>query len=313
MRKPASELQTFLARVRRRLTAARVAEGLGAGAAGGALAAAVIAGILLWQSRPAGEISMLLIAAGAAAGVGFGILRRPTLHAAAMEADRQLRSSDLFSTALSITNQASDPWRRTVISLADARARSTSPADVVALRWGSRAWAGVALSLLLVLTLNLFTAVRSEAGRADQRSAVVVRDDAPRAQERRDGGSAISRRGGGETATADGEESSDWQADGGDAGEHALRPTGEAAGGGDAASDVFRESGSEASALDGQNNGTIGEGDATRMMADRSSFARPAPWRSADWQHHATDAREQINANRVPAKYHDLIEGYFQP
>jgi hypothetical protein len=79
---------------------------------------------------------------------------------ASMEADRQLGLQDLLGTALhlcdrsgSAPSQDSCAWCKTIVALADARARQLRPSAVALRRLGVRAWSGIGLSAALVLVI----------------------------------------------------------------------------------------------------------------------------------------------------------------
>ena len=154
-------LDRFLAALHRRLILVRVLECAGLGALVGCAVAAVLIPVLLWRQRPALPPSIGLLAAGAAAGLAWGIARRPNRLQAAAEADRQLGLADLLGTALTVAPRSREsdrdaeagPWLASVLSLADAATRAHAPSDVILHRVHARAWGGIVLAAALVLSL----------------------------------------------------------------------------------------------------------------------------------------------------------------
>ncbi len=145
---------TISCAVHRRLLALHTLECIGLTIALGCLPALLLVPILLWQRQPALTPILLVLSLSALAGTLRGWLTRPTLLAAALEADRQLKLSDLLGTALALRSSTSpDPWRSTIMALADSRCRTLSPSMLILHRLGVRAWGGVGLLVLLVLTL----------------------------------------------------------------------------------------------------------------------------------------------------------------
>jgi hypothetical protein len=174
-------LEQFLRAVHRRFVLARVVESAGAGALAGCAAAGLVLPLLLWRGEPAVLPAAGSIALGAVAGFWWGVARRPTPLAAAMEADRQLDCRDLLSTAAGVRAAgARDPWSQTVLALADARCRRHAPSQVVLRRYGSRAWGGIALAAAGVLTLAALLGDAGTAPAAASRRAVAVTGGAER-------------------------------------------------------------------------------------------------------------------------------------
>src|SRR5689334_12961153 len=92
--------ERFIHAVHRRWVVLRALERCGACAVVGCVIAAGMAGAGMWIGRDVLGVSAMLIAGGAVAGLAWGAARRPTLHMAAAEADRQLDLNDLLATAL---------------------------------------------------------------------------------------------------------------------------------------------------------------------------------------------------------------------
>jgi len=84
-----------------------------------------------------------------------------------MQADRQLRLSDLLGTALALRQRENpDEFEQAVMGLAEARCRGASPSAVVLNRLGARSWGGIGLTGAMVIGLGLMgggEAARTEA------------------------------------------------------------------------------------------------------------------------------------------------------
>lgn len=163
---PTPDLDRFLRVLRRRMVALHVLERCGLGVLGACGIALVLLPILLWRHQPAIGFSLITLCLGGAFGVVWGLLTRPTLLGATIQADRQLDLADLLSTALAAGGRrADDPWTRTIQALADARCRELSPSSIVLNHLGAQAWGGIGLGSALVLTLSLLgtSATLSEA------------------------------------------------------------------------------------------------------------------------------------------------------
>jgi len=149
----------FLQAVRRRLMLVRVAESIGVCCAIAAAAAVALIALLWWRGR-SGMPAAAVLVLGVICGWVLGMARRPTLLAAAMEADRQLGLHDLLGTALLACTEDDAPasgWRQAVAAMAQEHCRRLRPSQIVLRRLGARAWSGIGLSAALVLTLGLLT------------------------------------------------------------------------------------------------------------------------------------------------------------
>ena len=356
MPKPTNQLDRFVTALHRRLVVIRVLECAGLGALAGCAVAAALIPVLLWRDRPALPPSLGLLLIGAASGLAWGFVCRPTrLHAAA-EADRQLGLADLFGTALTVAPRSREsdrdadaaPWLETVQALADAASRAHAPSEVILHRLHARAWGGIALAALLVLSLaalveNQPTADASARRVADgtptrnpqspelantpeasSRAARAThapsasggpvtgpdRDDTGRTtHENSDGAPAeIPASPGGQNAT-----SGDNGAGGGNA--KANRPA--VAAPLPAAADAVARSSSD----QGVAGGGAGAVSVARPSADHAapgssggaSTPSPAtpPWRSPAWPADVARANAAVEGGRVPAAHRDLVRQYF--
>ena len=156
MASPAPHFHAFLRSVHRRLVVVRAAERTGLGVLAGCAAAGVLLPLLYWGGQGAVVPSLFLLGLGTIAGIAWGIASRPSVLVAAMEADRQLALADLLGTAAACDarpDAGDDPWRSTVLAVADDRCRQLAPSQVLLNRFGARAWGGIGLAAALVLTL----------------------------------------------------------------------------------------------------------------------------------------------------------------
>src|SRR5688572_21535800 len=179
MTRETNHLERFLRRVHRRWVLLRAVESAGVGAAIGCAAALALVPVLLWRDRPAVSVALTLMAVAGAAGLLFGLTRRPTLYAAAVEADRQLDLHDLLASALASLD-SNDGWGGAVVAHAEARCRTLSPDAILLNRLGVRAWSGIGLAAALVLTLSLLSS-RPEPSIASNTATVARRSAPPRA------------------------------------------------------------------------------------------------------------------------------------
>ncbi len=275
-------------------------------------------------------------------------VRHPTQLEAAMEADRQLKLADLFSTALSV-RQSADSWAQVIRTLAEERCRATSPSTVLLHRWGGRAWGGMGLAVALVVTFGLVFS-QSPAIRAGISPArVFVQQDNLGVPER--GSTGTYSRGGqpsvrrntmddtDPSAENDGQNTNtatqtDKNTTSDPASANAKRPSaadpnrsgGGAAGTSDAHSAMPPSiDGSNAAKRDGQGlTATGGQSDsasaAPNPTANSASGASGQgkrstsvpPWTSASWGEDRQRALEQINSRPEYDAYRDLIRGYFE-
>lgn len=167
-----SEFERFIGRVHRRYLALRILECAGLGVLGGCAAAALLLTIALWRGYPAFNLAVSAVAAGAAAGLLWGLTTRPTPLAAAMEADRQLGWADLLSSALTTRQTNDDPWIAAVAAAADTRCRGAAPSSVILNRLGARAWGGVGLAAALVIVLGLLPTYAAPTRAGEQSSSL---------------------------------------------------------------------------------------------------------------------------------------------
>ena len=124
----------------RKVMMVRAGEAAGVGAAMGAGTGVILTGIHLGL---AGVCAVILVGAGA--GFLLGMLRRPTSMAVAIEADRQMGSGELLSTAWMVTHTrrpSAVDWEGVVVALAEERCAGMDAARIAVAKMSSRAWAG---------------------------------------------------------------------------------------------------------------------------------------------------------------------------
>jgi hypothetical protein len=266
--------------------------------------------------------------------------------AAAAEADRQLRLSDLLGTAYLLRrSQTGDDFAAVVLAQAEARCRGVSPSVVILDRWGARGWGGVGLVVALVTGLSLV-------GPDDRRSEARASLSSAGPQSWRDLERHDRERGnvGQSTATPDyrrakpgtGADDADplksavstsepagrnasamkdpagaggaAEGTGGGTGRSASREnTGAAqtpAGAGGRGADDKGTSAGGGGATARAGNETAGGGGAAGVGGDSRP---PAPvWRSDQWPADQEAARAAVRGGAVPEAYRDLVRDYFE-
>jgi hypothetical protein len=168
-----SHFERFLKAVHRRAVAVRLAESAGIGLIVASGLAIVLLAIFIAMGRDGWALSLILLPAGALAGLVGGFWRLPTLTATAIRADRQLRLHDLLSTAI-VMRDASDPWAALVIKRADESARSLRAGDVILRRLSPRAWGGIGICAAVVGVMSLFNALPDSARATDQNEPATI-------------------------------------------------------------------------------------------------------------------------------------------
>lgn len=172
MSAPAPHLQRFLRSLHRRLAVQRGAERVGVCLLVASAAALLLEPILWWRGDSVLPVCLVALAGGSAAGILWGIARRPTRLAAAMEADRQLKWDDLLGTACLIDaaeENSQNSWDATILAIADAKCRQARASMVLFNRWGGRAWGGIGLTAMLTLALALIPSRTTRSDAADGR------------------------------------------------------------------------------------------------------------------------------------------------
>lgn len=350
MTRPGSQFEPFLRTVRRRLALVRVAEHAGIGALVGCVAAALFLPLLVWRSQPAVVPAGVLLALGAVVGGAWGVVRRPSLLAAAMEADRQLGLADLLGTATTVHAAAgADPWSRTVVALADECCRRNTPSQVLLNQLGARAWGGIGLAAALVMALaTLTTTPTGLVADGGARPGVVAlngprevagRRPAVRPQNSPAGAPGVTpgraqqnpAEQTGVAATHPPAPRESESAGSNNSRSRASGPDGQGGGAGKAPSlrpatpEAPPQTSSPARAGTRQGDDFGGSGTASANAppstpGDTAGAAaspgpateeRTPPWRTASWPADAKAARDAVDSGRVPDAYRDLVRAYF--
>ena len=335
--------ERFLQRVHRRQVALRLLERVGLGTLGGCAAALPLVGILLWRGMGAAQVAVAVPLIGAAAGVLWGVLVRPTRMATALEADRQLGWDDLLSSAMSIPAQFSnDAWAAAVRACADSKCRGFSPSTIVLHRFGARAWGGIGLSAAFVLALGSIPSIVAP-GRANDRqeldaNPLAVLSGAPPHMK---GAQVVPRRGSAQQEpedaslanaidsmalpVANGESVADSTSSRG-------ASASDSSGTGVGATQSKTAASPKPLGVGGTEAGSSTTGGRTGAGAGRTSAQLPAageasgqaaggadrpakvtpPWESAQWPADLLRANAALESGRVPDSYRDVIRDYFE-
>ena len=350
MSAPAPHFRAFVRSVHRRLVVVRAAERTGLGMLAGCVAAGALLPLLYWGAQPAVVPAMFLLGLGTVAGAAWGVVSRPSMLSAAMEADRQLGLADLLGTATACHPHAGahDPWQRTVLAVADDRCRQLTASQVLLNRFGARAWGGIGLATALVLTLAALssqpTNVRATPERAgnpaispvaprqpeSQRAhSAVVGTARPISRARPDGSTESGSRDQTgppaapvQTADKANPSSAAQSSAGGDEGlgggagrarqpqPSTPAPTASDAASPDAATGQPVGGSGRASAALPSSR-TSADAGGTTSAASPGPSDRVPPWQSESWPSDRRAAADAVDAGRVPDAYRDLVRDYF--
>ncbi|HSZ55101.1 MAG TPA: hypothetical protein VK797_05540 [Tepidisphaeraceae bacterium] len=320
----------------------RAVERAGLGLLGGCAAGLPLVAIAIWRGLPAVPLALTAICLGIACGMIWGWLTRPTLLAAAMEADRQLQSADLLSSALTVSATTDDPWARAVLREADRWSTMHSPSSVLLNRMGARAWGGVGLATALLILLALLPAYASptRAGQNGAGSVNLLSEEGASLQSQPSRPGSFSRRTPVEQEPEDARPSRMTTSDQteqdqiasqtaeGQAHESASR-SGDARGAGEshsrtsnqeplanpqtAAKGRDQSASGRAAAGVGQtaDHATSGAGVTAATPVAPRSVPNVPPWRSSHWASDIEHAEQAVQSGQVPDQYRDMIRGYF--
>jgi hypothetical protein len=258
-----------------------------------------------------------------------------------MEADRQLRLSDLLGTALSLPRDRHDSMEATVLAIAEARCRSVSPSAIALNRLGVRSWGGIALAGALVAGLGLFGGqtpassaqasgpktwqeIEREQDQANN-THISASPDLRRAHPGRGGddddhSSGSSQSEDGNTSTAktsasnNGAGSSEQGTGAGTAvsaskggdGAHKAPVTGGNTAGGANTGHTAAGGGSAATS-----EGTAADGSSGGATAGTSKARHVPVWRAQGWPAAQDAARDALRGGRIPDSYRPLVRDYF--
>jgi hypothetical protein len=337
------QFERFIKAVHRRMVLLRAAERLGLCLLGGCGVLLVLMPILIWRGQSGGELALGTLAVAAVAGLIWGLASRPGVLAAAIEADRQLRLSDLLGTALMLRrSKAAGDLEATVLALAEARCGQASPSAVVLNRFGARGWGGIGLAAAMVGGLCL---LGPDSARSQARAAAGPKSwqEVERENEKGNASKFVSKvdmrhtlEGNGSDedpassndktqddsagGAATGEKNPDKTSDGGNAGAGA----GAAQSGSKAHTTATVDPVSGASKTDAHATDTAGGGGAASEAGNNTTGAagstagqakgrRPAPvWQARDWPADREAARAAIRNGAVPDGYREMVRDYFE-
>lgn len=339
------QFERFLRRAHRRFTLLRLLEGAGLGILGGCAAGLPLVGILAYRGADGFGAASIAIAIGAAAGLLWGWLTRPSRMATALEADRQLGWADLLGSAILIRARSNeDPFAAAVVAEADARCRATTPGALVLHRLGARTWGGIGLASALVLVLGLLPTFAAPT-RADEHAnaargplALLQGEEPPvsntagpvprRAHRQQDPDDPNASRMGAEDVpsarpsdSAKGSpidearhstQSADASSHGGGAGQSKTDHPGQlraAQPTGAQSPDGAREgAGGTGRASAGSGNGA-GSGQSAGQASETAR--RAPPWQSSEWPAQGRRAMDAVESGKLPDAYRDVIREYF--
>jgi hypothetical protein len=162
----AASFDHFVNAVHRRFVTWRMLERTGLGLLGGSVSGLALLPLALWTGLATLPFVCATLSIGAALGMLWGALRRPTRLESAMQADRQLDLKDLLGTAWLLKSADSGPWAAAVVSTANARCATLTPRSVLLNRLGARAWAGIGLSAAAAIAPAMFFGLATDS-RAD--------------------------------------------------------------------------------------------------------------------------------------------------
>ena len=329
-----SSFERFLTKVHRRFVVLRVLEVTGLGVLAGCALGVPLAIVAIWQNVSTVPLAEGALALGAIGGLLTGIFLRPSLYDAATEADRQLDTSDLLSTALSMRHNP-DPWAGLVMASADRWSARVTASSVILNRLGARAWGGIGLATALLLVLSLFPTYASPIQAADhstspskgslhEQPAIALQGGVRRTAPEQNPedlsrnplpeGAATSR-----PASPSGKPSDAGQPN---AGRDAAQGQGEShtafSGQGPSNSTdatqsrTFSIQGSGADGA-GRSAQNAAPGNSTASHASASESTTPSvPWKSPQWPQQAQQALHALDTGQVPDAYRDVIHDYFE-
>src|SRR5450432_2221370 len=321
------KLEEFIQRVQRRWIAWRIAEFAAIGAAIAAGIGFFIVAILMWQSQAAIIPAMILLCIGAAAGAIWALIHRPTFLQTAIEADKQLNLHDLLSTAIRIET-SDEAFASVVIAQAEKTCRGISPNELILRRMGSRAWGGIGIFAALLLTLAMMSGqpIVSEA-----KSAIEMQQAKNTSVENKT-----------EQASAKFAESQiqnnkikeeQTRSDFGNSSSANHRSANDAVKNNSAGSTAARSNDARAESLEkiagknvtsenSQGMPSAGNGnESLNPMKSDALIASPGasaglsksipPWQAGNWSADRAAAERDIQANKIPDAYRDLVRDYF--
>lgn len=333
----------FITAVWRRILIVRIAESIAISISVASAVGLALIPILWWQRQSAMPLAFALLPLGAAAGLIWGISRRPTRFQAALEADRQLNLHDLLGTIHLLANHPSDPWRESLATISDNQCRALHPSAVIVNRLGLRSWSGVGILTALLLSIGLLTTrpintsaalVANENNQASPSNpkpliALENQNQPITARPPGTGGTDdISNRAADQNQPNDSPTNSSTPSNPNES--HSSAATDTSAGGGAAVTHpkqpplefpAITNTSANLSAHQGKSSDGPSDPRATATGAPEDSHATTAteivnhkspPWTSPNWQADANAAQSAINTGQVPDSDADLVRDYFR-
>ena len=344
MNASSGSFQRFLGRVHRRFVLVRALERAGLGFLGGCAIGLPLLAIAIWRGLSAESLALTAGCVGTATGLLWGCITRPSRLAAAMEADRQLKSADLLSSAMAASARADDPWAAAVVAAADRWAALHSPSAVLLNRLGARTWGGIGLAAALLAAIALLPiyASPSNAGQDGTSLVNLLPDESASSISGKTSPGSRARRSPaqqepedvhpGRIAAADHDaapqnENSSQFSDTPDRRSGAM--IGNAQGTGESHSQANHQQrldkpekatsglndsagGSTAAGLGRGVDRPRGRGAASGDVAGAAdASSQIPPWNSPHWLSDVEHARQAVQSGQVPDEYRDMIRGYF--
>jgi hypothetical protein len=332
------KLDRFLRRIQRRWIVVRAVERIGLCVLISSAIAIILSLILIFRGESSIALSSVCLTLGLLTGILVAWFTRPSPFDAAIEVDRQLNLADLLATALSIresktivADTVDSQWASTILALAEARCETIVNEPLMLHRFGIRAWSGIGLTTIVVLTLAMVSTnpLILNAAKVSRES---LRENPPqRVDEHLLAGSERSNDPQQSPAPESATRSRMQETDALKSTASEARPkdssaitdsTGAGSGRTDASTSTdvdpvgntkAKSDSTGASATGGGEASVTGvRGDGSSSLASDSSRAiAPPPWTSHDWPQAQKRASEQLRSGDVPDSYRDLVHDYF--
>ena len=344
MAESSDNLRRFIHRVHRRQLAARVVERIGLSILAGCTVAILLMAILFFRGQPAMPVAIVGLSLSVFAGLICGFIQRPSLLAAAIEADRQLQLADLLSTAWTLHGvDQNDPWMGAILAAADARCAALRSSSVLLGRLNPRIWGGAGLATALMLTIGVMAAnpltstasgtfsSEQTSGNGNERpdkSQVVFAPAGARngfTTPGRDPDEEM-RNGPGDAMTEESQASDDGHAKGHDnSGGSSASAQGSGAGSAQTSTHnndhtnltpigtgaTAASTGHTAAGTGQGTDAATGTGSTGTSAGNQPGGADAPAWTSPDWPADRTAALQAIESRRLPDGYRQMVRAYF--
>lgn len=334
-----SQFDRFVSAVHRRAVVMAIVERVGLALAAAAGVACVLAMAAWWRGVDVWPIVMAIFGVSVVVGIAWGVIRRPTMLDAVMQADQQLQLADLLSSALLST---SGDFGLAVCVMADRACGKHSPSEVMLARYGVRAWSGIGLAWATVIVVGLL-AGNGVTSRAEEKGSLLI-NGMPGASKissdpfsssstaRRDvrtpggreaasddhsqlGGPADPKQNSATAASSQGKSMTPANAGGqesGSTGQSSVDPTRTAL---STNANPTSPLGPIPGGGDGASSASpagLGESSTGRVAA-RPADRSAAPWSSDRWPTDRDAALHAVQTGQIPDAYRDLVRDYFTP